>query len=621
MSFVFNTYSTTTPDLQSSVFYAHLVSANPLGTEVNPSSLSISTGTGYAPKPISSSFVTIDSETDAWYINTIDFLSLVYTSDITGIVIIKQVGSAIDINQDLNFLFLDLVNEFNSPITLSPGSHRILSQGSNNPPALYIKASYEYVAGDYVGGPVYPDLNMLIITGANQRDPFVGLQPQQNSSTQIFYAPLNGVNFKTGTYNDVINAASNVVNTNVTIQPCTSIYGYSKAAYFDGTSKLVYSDTGDFNIGNNVFNAPHQRTVISFVFYPEVANIEQVLIDCNAGSPTDWSIKIGADNKIRTFIGQLGSNFHITTNSIILNTWNSLTMYQTGAGTLGVSLNNTLTSAGLATSVTGSSFALGGRLDSGNTTTGSDFTGFIAFLSKCNGNNAHNGVTAFFPGAASWNNNYAQYWNYNPITTTTDITTPSVFAPSTAYLTRSFHANTPPRISTTVLTAVGNGNSLNINNPLTNWFYDFGLGKAKIGELTFLFDNNNNGDTVGQIAFASTNMVIQIWACNSLPSNTPSLSNLTNTSLWDVYNVPTTWGNSLGRLQISNISTSGIYRISKILTNITKYYRFYRIGFVNTTSASASGGSIINLRDLQLTNSSIIYPAQYILGPTSNHIP
>lgn len=616
MSFVFNTYSTTTPDLLNSVFYAHLVSVNPLGTEVNPSSLFISTGVGYTPKVITSSFVTINSETDAWYINTIDFSSLVYTSNITGIVIVKQVGSAININQDLNFLFLNLINEFNNPITLSPGSHRILSQGNNNPPALYVKASYEYLVGDYVGAPQYPDLNMIIITGANQRDAFVGSQPQANSASQAFYAPLNGVDFKNkGLYNDLIGVGT-IVNTNVTIaNNLTANFGYTSAAYFNGNANLSYNVPSSFALTSGV------ETLYMLCFYPTLNNINQILLDFRADDClSGYTVRINSANRIelRTHTNAV---IHTSTNSITLNVWNTLVVTYANNTVININLNQISTASGVTSGTIPNTLYLGGKNPNAVTVLpDSNFTGYIQFLTAWRGGSVLAGYTVNFPGQAPWNKNYAQYWNYNPITATTDITTPSVFAASTTYLTRSFHANTPPRISTTALGVIGNGASLNINAPLTNWFYDFGLGKAKIGELTFLFDNN--GTRVGFINFASTNMVIQIWACNSLPNNTPSLSNLTNTSLWDIYNVPTTWGNTSGSLEISsNFSTSGLYNISKILTNITKYYRFYRIGFVNTTTGGGSGGSIINLKALQLTKSSIIYPAQYMLGPTSSHIP
>jgi hypothetical protein len=162
--------------------------------------------------------------------------------------------------------------------------------------------------------------------------------------------------------------------------------------------------------------------------------------------------------------------------------------------------------------------------------------------------------------------------------------------------------------------------SLNINQP--NCYYvNFGRNKVRVGTIAITFFINGSFSTINALlAPAGTSAILSVWACNSLPGNTPTNVNLTNPDLWDKYEL------TVNNLSVSSgrtdtaalpVTISGGYRFHLVNTGITKYYKYYRIGWKN--AVAASGAILGHPSHYLLFNSSVLSAELDLVPPIAGY--
>jgi hypothetical protein len=112
-------------------------------------------------------------------------------------------------------------------------------------------------------------------------------------------------------------------------------------------------------------------------------------------------------------------------------------------------------------------------------------------------------------------------------------------------------------------------------------------------------------------------LTLEIWATDRLPNNTPNAQTLAERDLWDIVTVETLLDGE--ELELNLTKRSGIYQYINCRTAITRYYRFYRIGFANSINPAMVIGA--DFLGPLLFNSTVIYPAENIIPPDQDYIP
>ena len=159
MPLIFNTFQNA-PPLPTSTYYAHVVTASPVGDEATVSGLSVANPSGYAPIDLTITTVVSDSITN-WDFNDVLWSALNWNQNLHGVVIVLQIGASKNPAVDQPFLFYEFENGLPAAIVLTPGIFALrFSTGTDF--ALSVQPSNKYDVGGFIGFPLYKDLLTLL---------------------------------------------------------------------------------------------------------------------------------------------------------------------------------------------------------------------------------------------------------------------------------------------------------------------------------------------------------------------------------------------------------------------------------------------------------------------------
>jgi hypothetical protein len=122
------------------------------------------------------------------------------------------------------------------------------------------------------------------------------------------------------------------------------------------------------------------------------------------------------------------------------------------------------------------------------------------------------------------------------------------------------------------------------------------------------------------VGAAPTSAILSVWGTNVLPNNVPTNANLLNPARWDKYELTVSnLSIESGKTSIANlpVTTSGFYRFHLIDTGITKYYKYYRIGWKNIVASG--GGNMTSHSHYLFFNSSVLSAELDLVPPVAGY--
>jgi hypothetical protein len=122
------------------------------------------------------------------------------------------------------------------------------------------------------------------------------------------------------------------------------------------------------------------------------------------------------------------------------------------------------------------------------------------------------------------------------------------------------------------------------------------------------------------VGAAPTSAILSVWGTNVLPNNVPTNANLLNPARWDKYELTVSnLSIESGKTSIANlpVTTSGFYRFHLIDTGITKYYKYYRIGWKNIVASGA--GNMTSHSHYLFFNSSVLSAELDLVPPVAGY--
>lgn len=636
MPLIFDSFATNIPPSTNS-FYAHILTAAPTGVETTVSALALANVAGYAPIDLTIT-TTVNGTATNWDFDDALWTPLPWATSLIGVAIIMRVGATKNPAVDRPFLFYEFENGLRAPIVLTPGYFGIrFSTGTGF--ALTSQASTKYDVGGFVGFPRYTDLVTLLASNNGTRytpgGPFV--------ANQFFAANFNiAYNLTPNSYwlgdRPMVRELQNrhdIGYNNITFPTLPApVLSLNTAATFNGIDSYV-------TIGNTTANGADFRAgsgssttelVLLFYFYPTLDNTEEILLDTTTSNTSGgYVIRKTATNKIEFLFITAGTPqaalIFTSAPSVDINAWN-LVLYSSLSGDRTILVNNVETNnSAFATTFTSPTLTngirFGARRGLDPSFTGANFNGKALYF--ISGNGPRPVLQTAYPIVTNRNSQlpynpaYATGWSLTGLNTATEMIAPNVFEANKSTFIKSVN-NLGTYVGAqniAVNEAIG---SLNINQP-DCYYVNFGRNKVRVGTIAITFFINDTASTINALLDpAGSSAILSIWACNSLPGNTPTNANLTNPALWDKYELTV---NNLsvisGKTNIAAlpVTISGGYKFHLINTGITKHYKYYRIGWKN--AVANDGGNINHPSHYLLFNSSVLSAELDLVPPTAGY--
>jgi hypothetical protein len=636
MPLIFDSFATNIPPTTSS-FYAHVVTTVPTGAEATATALTLANVAGYAPIDLVVTTTTVGSATN-WDFDDALWTPLPWAVSLIGVAIIFRVGATKNAAVDRPFLFYEFENGLHAPIVLTPGYFGIrFSTGTGF--ALTSQASTKYDVGGFLGYPLYKDLITLLASNNGNR-----YTPGGPYDAGQFYEPYNAGAFNLtptcywlgdrATIRELQNR-HDLEYSNVTFPTLPSpVLGLNTAATFDGNSYITIGNTtangADFNAytgGNN------QQLVLLFYFYPTLNNTEEILLDTTTSNTSGgYAIRKTAANKIEMLFITAGTPhsalIFTSTPSVDINAWNLVLIsnYVTDRTILvnNVETNNANFAPGFNSPVLTNGIRFGARRGLNSSFAGANFSGKALYLITGNSyrpvNQTAYPIVTNRNSQLPYNPAYATGWSLTGLNTATEMIAPNVFEANKSTFIKSVN-NLNTYVGAKNL--VGNEaiTTMRIDQP--DCFYlNFGRNKVRVGTIAIVFPALNNA-VLNFLLGAGTNptsAILSIWATNALPANTPTNVNLVNPALWDKYEAVVAPLNvQAGKTGLSTLTlvTSGGYSFHLVSTGITKYYKYYRIGWKDVVLVG--GGNVTSLNHFLLFDSSVLSADLDLVPPIAGY--
>jgi hypothetical protein len=635
MPLIFDSFATNIPPTTSS-FYAHVLTAIPTGAEATAAALTLANVSGYAPLDLVVTTTAVGTATN-WDFDDALWTPLPWAVPLVGVAIVFRVGATKNPAVDRPFLFYEFENGLRASIVLTPGYFGIrFSTGTGF--ALTSQASTKYDVGGFLGYPLYKDLITLLASNNGTRytagGPFVNNQFRSSEFNFDYNLAPNCYWLGDRPMVQELQNRHDVGYNNITFPTLpVPVLNLNTAATFNGVDSFV--TIGNTTANGTDFTASTGTTVAELVLllycYPTLNNTEEILLDTTTSNTSGgYVIRKTANNKIEFLFITAGTPhtavIFTSTASVDINTWN-LVMYGSYSSNRTLLVNNiesniTLAGGFISPTLT-SGLRLGARRGLDPSLTGANFNGKVLYFMCGRGRRINGSTTSPIVtnrnSQLPYNPAYATGWSLTGLDTATEMIAPNVFEANKSTFIKSV-GNLNTYVGAQNLVANEAISSLNINQP--NCYYvNFGRNKVRVGTIAITFFINGSFSTINALlAPAGTSAILSVWACNSLPGNTPTNVNLTNPDLWDKYEL------TVNNLSVSSgrtdtaalpVTISGGYRFHLVNTGITKYYKYYRIGWKN--AVAASGAILGHPSHYLLFNSSVLSAELDLVPPIAGY--
>jgi len=634
MSLVFNIFATSAPS-PAGTYYAHVLTATPSGAETTVNGLTIASASGYAPIDLTIS-TAVSGTTTQWSFTEIVWATTEWTVALVGVVIVRQVGGIKNSAVDQPLAFFPFENAAHAEIVLTPGIFGIRFNSSASF-AIGVDPANQYSAGAFGTQPIPQDL--ITILASNN---FGRYTPASALTANQFYSSLSGVAFQPNPLcywlgNKLMTRdltdRHDIAYSNVTFPALGGDrLGFNTAATFNGNGFVTIGNTtvngGDFTLSSGADNT---QFLFALYFYPTLNNTEEILVDTTTNNSTaGWVVRKTSTNTIQLLLIAAGTphtQVNITsTNPVTIGEWNFI-LYGSNSSNRNLIVNNTQTTlnvgGGFTSNTPNNGIRLGDRRGLVSSLTGAGFTGkmlyFMSAKTLAPGGSTTAPVVTNRDTQPPYNPVHTAGWSLNVLNTATEMTAMN-----------SFPAN-----RNTFIKSIGNGSSfLGAQNLVANssisainisgadcFYVNFGRNKARVGTIAIPFQLGVNLVNLVKYDTATNSAILSVWAATTLPGEVPSNANLTNPALWDKYELTITGINNAGsNSDISGLTTTTAngYRFITVNTGITKYYKYYRVGWKNAiVGASVSG--INNISHFFFYNSDVISPDLDLIPPTASY--
>jgi hypothetical protein len=618
MPLIFDSFANSVPSSASS-FYAHVLTTAPIGVETIVNGLTLASPVGYNPIDLIVTTTTSGTATN-WDFDDINWPSLPWTVGLVGVAVIFRVGGTKNPAVDRPFLFFEFENGLHAPIVLTPGYFGVkFSSGTGV--ALVSQPSTKYDVGGFTGYPLFKDLLTLLNSNNGTRYTPGGVYVANQFFSSTFGGAVYNLDPSCYWIGDrlMVRELQNrhdIGYNNITFPTLPApVLGFNTAATFNGVDSYV--TLGNTTLNGNDFTAgtgTGNQQLFLFYFYPTLSGEEILLDTTTSNNSGGYVVRKTAANKIELMFITAGTPHTavsiVSSNLLDLNAWN-LVLFGSYTDSRRLYLNSVQTSLTAAGGWTAPALAngirLGARRGLNASLTGANFTGkFLYYMSGIAGSPSDMTTSPILVNRNAqlpYNPLYATGWSQTGLNTTAEMTTPNNFPANKSTFLKSV-GNLDTYIGASNMAVNEDLSAINIYQP--NCFYvNFGRNKARVGTVGIVFFNNGSVLNV-KFDTAANSAVLSIWATNVLPSNTPTNANLINPNLWDKYELTINNINNTGsRSDVTNlpVTASGGYNFHLVNTGISKYYKYYRVGWKNAVAGT--------------TGSSVRYPAHYLLFNSS----
>jgi hypothetical protein len=626
------------PLATSGTYYAHILTAAPVGSENLVSNLTLASPVGYLPETAIVSTVVTGAITN-WDFADIIWSPLNFTVGLVGVAIVLQVGATKDSGADRPFLFFEFENGLNAPIVLTPGYFGVkFSTGTSF--ALSVQANTKYDVGGFVGFPLYKDLITLLASNNGTRytpaGQFTGNQFYDNAVIGSSFN-LNPTCYWIGDKPMVreLQNRHDIGYNNITFPtlpaPALSL---GTAATFNGVDSYV--TIGNTTLNGADFNASSAANIsqltLLFYFYPTLNNVEEILLDTTTSNTSGgYVIRKTATNKIEFLFITAGSPHtavaFVSTPSVNINDWN-LVLYGSYGNQRLLLINDVETSVGpvegsFNSPILANGIRFGARRGLVPGLTGDNFNGKALYF-MCGNSIRPIGQTGYpivvnRNSQLPYNPAYATGWSLTGLNTATEMTVPNAFQANKSTFIKSV-GNLNTYVGAQNLFASGASLTQMRIDSADAFYVNFGRNRVRPGTIAIIFPNSTELQGV-KLDTAANSATFSVWGTNSLPGNIPTNANLINPNLWDKYDLMISGvTNSGSNTNFGSLSTilSGGYKFYLLDTNITTHYKYLRLGWKNAVT-QGSGGGVIGFAHYLLFNSSVLSAELDLVPPTAGY--
>ncbi len=609
MAFVFSTYEFS-PPLTTSNFYAHVVTAVPSEGALSVAQLALPTTTvGYSSLPLTIT-TSVSSGVTYWNVQDATWSSLNWAQTIVGICIAVRAGANPD-PSDPVWLFFDFQNNLGESTSYVAGRFGVRFSTSGQP--LHIsQPGFKYDVGNFSGFPLYGDIVSLIRSSNNLRYTPGGAVTSGYMLNGVSLFDLTPKCYVVGNANHSYDFTDrhDLAYNNITFPVLSSLkFGFNKLATFNGVDSYITVGNTTTNGADFTLTSGNTASEFSFLLYiiPAVSSTQEILLDTTTNNSSGgYVVRKTPTNAVEVLFITAGSPHTAealtSTNALDIGSGNLI--YYSSQGTArSLWLNSVRTAAnsafgGVSPTLT-NGIRLGARRGLVPAITGSNFSGALAYFISGASQQATGAATmsaiANRDTRMPYNNQYFLGWGQTGLNVAGEMTSINSFPARKNVFVKSV-GNLNTDVASNNL--VANGGVLNqMRIDLPECFYvNFGKNKVKIGKVAIPFPTTNLLANV-KLDTAANSATFCIWATNSLAL--PSNANLTNPAKWSVfeYVIPgfSITGDYTDLSLLTPLVASGSYRFYILDTsNISKHYRYYRMGWKNAVATSPGGGGVVN---------------------------